>query len=373
MTDDRCLARIGHPPSIIRTELTRPDSEPSETPSRDDPSRLIRSRRKHEPAASKDDRSRPPRCRPAAGSGVSRRAGGAGRCPPARRDRTGRRPLTPTEPADRRSPAAHPSPLEERDDMPTASTVRRITPPKQRNFGQIYDVFPVPDLTEIQTRSYERFLQADVPAEERDRLRPRRGLPRDLPDQELRHDADAGIHQVRPGQAALRARRVPPAPPDLRPAAPRLAPPEQGRDRDRGVGLPRRHADHDRRRRVHHQRRRARRRQPAPPQPRRRLRRRDRGRRPQAPRLPRHPRARKLDRAPGHQEGHAGRPDRPVGQVLVDDAAPRHEPAVLVRRGDPRRPSTRPRPSPPATPRPPPSSKAGSPAATSSTPTPARS
>ena len=39
--------------------------------------------------------------------------------------------------------------------MPTASTVRRIIPEKQRNFGKIYDVFPVPDLTEIQTRSYE--------------------------------------------------------------------------------------------------------------------------------------------------------------------------------------------------------------------------
>ena len=51
--------------------------------------------------------------------------------------------------------------------MPTASTVRRITPPRQRNFGRIYDVFPVPDLTEIQTRSYDRFLQADVPTEER--------------------------------------------------------------------------------------------------------------------------------------------------------------------------------------------------------------
>src|SRR5690242_18459172 len=51
--------------------------------------------------------------------------------------------------------------------MPTATTVRRITPAKQRNFCRIYDVFPVPDLTEIQTRSYERFLQADIPAEER--------------------------------------------------------------------------------------------------------------------------------------------------------------------------------------------------------------
>ena len=51
--------------------------------------------------------------------------------------------------------------------MPTASTVRRITPERQRNFGKIYDVHPVPDLTEIQTRSYERFLQADLPAEDR--------------------------------------------------------------------------------------------------------------------------------------------------------------------------------------------------------------
>jgi DNA-directed RNA polymerase subunit beta len=51
--------------------------------------------------------------------------------------------------------------------MPTASTVRRITPERQRNFGKIYDVHPVPDLTEIQTRSYERFLQADMPAEDR--------------------------------------------------------------------------------------------------------------------------------------------------------------------------------------------------------------
>ena len=87
---------------------------------------------------------------------------------------------------------------------------------------------------------------------------------RDLPDRELRQDAQARIHQVRPRQAALRARRVPPAAPDLRPAVPRLAAPEQGAA-DRGRGLPRRHADHDRRRRVHHQRRRARRRQPAPP------------------------------------------------------------------------------------------------------------
>ena len=46
--------------------------------------------------------------------------------------------------------------------MPTPTTVRRIVPAKKRNFGQIFDEFPVPDLTQIQTRSYERFLQADL-------------------------------------------------------------------------------------------------------------------------------------------------------------------------------------------------------------------
>ena len=44
-----------------------------------------------------------------------------------------------------------------------------------------------------------------------------------------------------------------------------------------------------------------------------------------------------------HQERHARRPHRPVRQVLGDDPAPRDEPAVLVRRRDPRRRSTKPR------------------------------
>jgi DNA-directed RNA polymerase subunit beta len=45
--------------------------------------------------------------------------------------------------------------------MPTPTTVRRIIPSTRRNFGRISDDFPIPDLTQIQTRSYERFLQAD--------------------------------------------------------------------------------------------------------------------------------------------------------------------------------------------------------------------
>ncbi len=51
--------------------------------------------------------------------------------------------------------------------MPTPTTVRRILPGKRRNFGRISDDFPVPDLTKIQTESYERFLQADLAPKER--------------------------------------------------------------------------------------------------------------------------------------------------------------------------------------------------------------
>src|SRR3954471_124283 len=51
--------------------------------------------------------------------------------------------------------------------MPTPTTVRRIIPAQRRNFGRIFDEFPVPDLTQIQTGSYERFLQADLPVNER--------------------------------------------------------------------------------------------------------------------------------------------------------------------------------------------------------------
>jgi len=48
--------------------------------------------------------------------------------------------------------------------MPTSTSVRRIVPGNKRNFGRIHDDFSVPDLTQIQTRSYERFLQADLAA-----------------------------------------------------------------------------------------------------------------------------------------------------------------------------------------------------------------
>ena len=58
-------------------------------------------------------------------------------------------------------------PMRSATTCPPRPAVRRIIPAKKRNFGRISDDFPVPDLTQIQTRSYERFLQADLPADKR--------------------------------------------------------------------------------------------------------------------------------------------------------------------------------------------------------------
>jgi DNA-directed RNA polymerase subunit beta len=50
--------------------------------------------------------------------------------------------------------------------MPVLSK-RRILAAEKRYFGRITDDFPVPSLTEIQTKSYQAFLQADLPPEKR--------------------------------------------------------------------------------------------------------------------------------------------------------------------------------------------------------------
>jgi DNA-directed RNA polymerase subunit beta len=44
---------------------------------------------------------------------------------------------------------------------------RVIVPPQVRNFGRIGDAIEVPPLTDVQLRSYERFLQADIPPDKR--------------------------------------------------------------------------------------------------------------------------------------------------------------------------------------------------------------
>jgi DNA-directed RNA polymerase subunit beta len=47
------------------------------------------------------------------------------------------------------------------------SAQKRITPPEIRRFGSGRELFPIPDLTQIQTHSYENFLQYDVPSGKR--------------------------------------------------------------------------------------------------------------------------------------------------------------------------------------------------------------
>src|SRR3954465_14789396 len=47
------------------------------------------------------------------------------------------------------------------------SAQRIINPEEVRNFGRFGDAVEVPPLTDIQTRSYERFLQLDTPADKR--------------------------------------------------------------------------------------------------------------------------------------------------------------------------------------------------------------
>ena len=47
------------------------------------------------------------------------------------------------------------------------SAERRLRPKEVRRFGSLRAPHSIPDLTEIQTRSYEAFLQYDVPPQKR--------------------------------------------------------------------------------------------------------------------------------------------------------------------------------------------------------------
>src|SRR5438552_8440453 len=47
------------------------------------------------------------------------------------------------------------------------SAIRVIEPEQVRNFGRFGDAVEVPALTDVQTRSYDRFLQLDIAPEKR--------------------------------------------------------------------------------------------------------------------------------------------------------------------------------------------------------------
>ena len=142
--------------------------------------------------------------------------------------------------------------------MPVSEVDRRRAPValERQRYSRIPEVLPIPDLIELQRKSYDWFVE--------------HGL-RDLLDEicpiedftgktmELRfNDYEFGEPQVRPD-------RVPRARPDLRrPLHVKVELRHQGDRRDQGAArLHGRLPDDDRRRHLHHQRRRARRRQPA--------------------------------------------------------------------------------------------------------------
>ena len=124
--------------------------------------------------------------------------------------------------------------------------------------------FELSDLTQIQTESYDRFLQLDKRPDGRKNQGLEEILREVFPDRKLRRAVPAGVRPLRAGKAALHADRMPSVATDVRSAVPRLAASGQRAAR-RGRSLPGRHADHDRWWRVHHQRCRARRRQPVAP------------------------------------------------------------------------------------------------------------
>ena len=127
------------------------------------------------------------------------------------------------------------------------SAQRRITPPEIRRFGSGRELFPIPDLTQIQTRSYENFLQYDVPDDKRKdqgiesvlrEIFPIESYDKNLKLEYLRYEL--GKPRYEPHECRQLA-------PHLRPPLPRLATADQG-TADRGRSLPRRYSHHARRR-----------------------------------------------------------------------------------------------------------------------------
>ncbi len=201
------------------------------------------------------------------------------------------------------------------------SPVRRIIPKEVRRFGSVPELFESPDLTEIQTRQLRALPAGRRRAGEARRPRPRRRAARDLPDRELRQDARASSTSAtswasrattpdecrqlrltygRPFRVWLRLNKEQPVEEEVYlgdmpimigggefiiNGAERVVVSQL--HRSPGVDFV-----------VE-----------------------TRSRRAQAALLPHHPRARQLDRAQRHQEGHARRPHRPERQVLGHDAA----------------------------------------------------
>ena len=148
---------------------------------------------------------------------------------------------------------------------------RRLRPQEVRHFGSGNRAPFIPDLTEIQTRSYSAFLQEEPPPEKRKSQGLEAVLQEIFPIES--YDKQIRLEYLR--YELGKPRYTPDECRQLRLTYGRpfrgLAAAEQGAA-DRGGGVSRRYPDHARRWRVHHQRCRTRGGQPAAPQSRRGLR-----------------------------------------------------------------------------------------------------
>ena len=146
----------------------------------------------------------------------------------------------------------------------------------RKNYAKITKIIDIPNLIDIQKQSYEKFLQKDIPADQREDVGLQGVFKCVFPIKDFSRDLVARVRLLQPRQAEVRRRRVPPARHDVRGADQGGHPPRRlGHERrDRlpvdprrqgAGGLLRRDPADDRERHLHHQRHRARRRQPAAP------------------------------------------------------------------------------------------------------------
>ena len=144
----------------------------------------------------------------------------------------------------------------------------------RQDFGKIPSIVEIPNLIEVQKRSYETFLQKDVPADRREEIGLQAVFKSVFPDRRLQRQRAAGVRLVPLRRAEVHGRGVPRPRHDLRHPPEGHAAPGGLRPRQRGQdphhpraarpgSLPGRAAADDRQGHVHHQRHRARGGQPA--------------------------------------------------------------------------------------------------------------
>ena len=189
--------------------------------------------------------------------------------------------------------------------------------PERKRYSRIPEVLPIPDLIELQLKSFRWFIDHGL-RELFDEISPIQDFTGKV--MELHFKA------VRVRRAQVLRAGVPHPGPDLLQAALReRRAAHQGDRRDPGAaGLHGRLPDHDRPGHLHHQRRRARRRQPAGPLAGRLLHRdRGPGHRPRPVQRQGHPEPRRLARVRDRRPRPAVRQGRPQAQARGDQAAAR--------------------------------------------------